>query len=258
MKLAQKNAIVTGGASGMGRLIATQLADEGANVAVLAPEEELLEEAATSLQREGNQTCALLCDVCNEQQIQQTIQEVKNRFGSIDILVNNAGIAGPTAPLQDVQLADWEKTLAINLTGAYLCSQQVLPGMIEQKSGRIVNISSMAGRIAFPLRGPYAASKWGLVGLTLAVAKEVGADGIQVNAICPGPVAGQRIDDVIASKAAEEGREVADVNAEFVDTTLPKRFVKQEDVANMVVYLCSDAGAAITGQALEISCGYAI
>src|SRR5262249_2937339 len=143
-------------------------------------------------------------------------------FGRIDVLVNNAGVIGPHAPVWQLRRADWDEVLAVNLTGAMLCCRAVLPGMIERRSGRVINIASIAGKMAYSLRSPYAVSKWGLIGLTLTLAKEVGAHDIQVNAVCPGPVAGERMRGIIARRAAEQGRPVEAVEREYLETTLLK------------------------------------
>src|SRR5439155_24241851 len=127
-------------------------------------------------------------------------------FGRVDILINNAGISGPTALAVNISRAEWDEMMAVNLTGPFLFSKAVLPAMMERQSGKIINISSVAGKIAYPLRSPYAVSKWGLIGLTRTLAQELGQYNIQVNSICPGPVAGERMQKIIERRAQELNR----------------------------------------------------
>jgi NAD(P)-dependent dehydrogenase (short-subunit alcohol dehydrogenase family) len=173
-------------------------------------------------------------------------------LGGLDALVNNAGIAGPTAACEDVALADWERTLAVNLTGQFLCAQRAIPLLKASANASIANLSSAAGRFGFPQRTPYAASKWGVIGLTKSLSIELGAFGIRVNAICPGSVAGPRIDAVFAHKAALRGVAPAVVRDEAIAKTSLKRLVSADDVANAIVFLASPLGANISGHALPV------
>jgi NAD(P)-dependent dehydrogenase (short-subunit alcohol dehydrogenase family) len=172
------------------------------------------------------------------------------------VLVNNAGIIGPTAPVAQVRRADWDEVLGVNLTGAFLCARAVLPDMTARRSGRIINIASIAGKMAYALRSPYAVSKWGLIGLTLTLAKECGPYNIQVNAVCPGPVSGERMRGIISRRAAELGQTVDEVERAYVGAAALGRMVEAEDVAAMVTFLASPAGRNITGQALDVTAGY--
>ena len=172
--------------------------------------------------------------------------------------MNNSGIQGPTAVVGDIALDDWNEVMAINLTGAFLCSKAVAPMMIDHGRGRIINISSIAGRIGYPLRSPYAVSKWGLIGLTLTLAKELGGSNVTVNAICPGPVEGDRMRKVIADRAEELGQSFEEAQQEYLDTTVLGRMVTQEDVAATAAFLAGDEGANITGQAIEVAAGYSL
>ena len=148
--------------------------------------------------------------------------------------------------------------MAVNLTGAFLCCREVLPEMIARRSGKIINISSMAGKMAYPLRSPYAVSKWGLIGLTLTLAGEVGPYQIQVNAVCPGPVDGERIRHVIQSRAAETGREYREIELDLVNKTALRHMVTADDVAGLVAFLASPSADNITGQAIDVSAGYGV
>ena len=171
------------------------------------------------------------------------------------MLVNNAGIAGPTANLEDCSPEDWRRTLAVNLDGAYLCTRRAFPIMKKAQSGSIVNLSSSAGIFGFARRTPYASAKWAIVGLTKSLALELGPFGIRVNCICPGPVEGARIERVIAAEAKASGRSPNEVRSTMVQYNALKTFISPHDIANMILFLCSPAGARISGQALPVD-GY--
>jgi NAD(P)-dependent dehydrogenase (short-subunit alcohol dehydrogenase family) len=179
-------------------------------------------------------------------------------FGRIDILVNNAGITGPTAPVTNQTRDAWDEVLAVNLTGAFLCARAVIPHMVERHSGKIINISSIAGKMAYALRSPYAASKWGMLGLSCTLAQELGPHNIQVNAICPGPTAGPRMTGVIAGRAKELGLTVEEVERTYVEGTALKRMVDPNHVAAAVIFFCSGDGNSITGESLDVSAGYGL
>ncbi|GIW78380.1 MAG: beta-ketoacyl-ACP reductase [Gemmatales bacterium] len=258
MNPSTKTAIVTGGARAIGKCISLTLARQGYNVVLAAPEKQDLEQTAYEIEQMGRRACAVLTDVSHENDVQNMVRRALDTFGTIDLLVNNAGIIGPTCPVIETSRADWDEVLAVNLTGTFLCCKAVLPAMIRHRSGKIVNISSIAGKIAYPLRSPYAVSKWGVIGFTMTLAKEVGQYGIQVNAICPGPVSGERMKRIIETRAAELQQTPEQVERTYLETTLLKRFIMPEDIANMVAYLAAPTGDAITGQTIDITAGYAI
>ena len=193
-----------------------------------------------------------VCDVADRAAVARTIDAVIATFGGLDTLVNNAGIAGPTAACEDIASADWERTLAVNLTGQFLCAQRAIPWLKKSPNPSIANLSSAAGRFGFPMRTPYAASKWGVIGLSRSLAIELGGYGIRVNAICPGSVAGPRIDSVFANKAAMRGVPAATVRDEALARTSLRRLVSADDIANAIVFLASPLGANISGQAVPI------
>ncbi len=258
MVLAGQVALVTGGGRAIGKCISLRLARDGADVCITSPDCDELEETAAEIRALGRRAEPLVADVTREDQMQTAVARASESLGPIDILINNSGIAGPTAAVGDVELDDWNEVLAVNLTGAFLTSKAVAPRMIERRRGRIVNISSIAGKIGYPLRSPYAASKWGMIGLTLTLAKELGPHGISVNAICPGPVEGERMQRVIEGRAAEIGKSVEEVHREYLQQTVLGRMVTADDVAATVAFLAGPEGANITGQALEVAAGYAM
>ena len=192
----------------------------------------------------------------NNATLEALVAKARDEFGPADILVNNAGIAGATARVDEISPESWNDTIAVNLTGAFFCARAVVPDMIERGSGRIVNISSVAGKIGYALRTPYAASKWGLIGLSRSLANELGEYGIRVNAICPGPVDGPRMQAVFEGRAAALKKSVDEVKETYLQTTALRRMVQPEDVATTVVFLASQAADTITGQALDVSSGY--
>lgn len=170
----------------------------------------------------------------------------------LDVLVNNAGIAGPTAPVEAVEPDALDATLQIDLASMFHCARRAIPALRASGGGAIVNLSSAAGRFGFPLRAPYAAAKWGVVGFTKSLSIELGPDGIRVNAILPGPVDGPRIRAVIAAKAKAAGISENEMTERTVATTSLRSFVTQQDIANMALYLASPFGATISGQAIAV------
>lgn len=258
MKLPDQAAIVTGGGQGIGKTIALSLAREGADVLVSGRHRETLENTAREIEKLGRRSVVAVTDVSQEPQVSTMVEAALQNFGRIDILVNNAGITGPTAPITNVSRDEWDHVFAVNLTGAFLCAKAVIPHMIERRSGKIINISSIAGKLAYALRSPYAASKWGMIGLSRTLAQELGPHNIQVNAICPGPTAGDRMRGVIAGRARELDQSEAEVERLYVESTALKRMVDPDHVAAMVVLLVSNEGSSITGEAIDVSAGYAL
>jgi NAD(P)-dependent dehydrogenase (short-subunit alcohol dehydrogenase family) len=254
--LKNKIALVTGGSQGIGKAISEKLLGVNAVVAIAALEDQALKEASAEFQSRGFRFKSYGADLSDDVQIDSLVSSVAWDLGPVDILINNAGITGPTLPVRDVPTADWDKTLNINLRTPFLLSRAVIPSMIERKSGKIINISSIAGKMAYPLRSPYAASKWGLIGLTLTLAQELGPYNIHVNVICPGPTRTEMIDSAIRARAEAAGVDVNVMFQEYVRATALKRMVLPEEVADLVLFLCSPQSNAITGQAIDVSAGY--
>ena len=249
-------AVVTGGGRNLGRQIALRLAHQGADVAVMSPDSEDLERVVSEIHGLGRRAHAAVVDITSEEEVRAGFAEIRHALGPIEILVNNAGIAGPTARIDEIAYREWQECLDVNLTGAFLCSQAVAAEMIERRCGKIINISSVAGKIGYPLRAPYAASKWGLIGLSLTLSKELGPFNVQVNTICPGPIQGPRIDAVIRDRAQEMEKSEEEVRQIYLSTMSLGRMVTMKDVADMVAYLASQAGDNISGQAIDVSAGY--
>ena len=236
----------------MGRKISLAFARKGYRVAVTGIEGN--EATAQEIRNLENDALARSLDLTKPSQVDAAVRRVMDEWGRIDVLVNNSGIEGPTAPLIDVSLEDWNRTLAINLTGAYLCNRAIAPHMMERKSGCIVHISSLAGLIALSLRAPYVVSKAAMSALTPTLAVELGPYNIRVNAICPGPVEGDRIRNVIKHRSESTGRSPEDFEQEYIETSVLNRMVQPEDIANMAVFLASPEANNITGQTIRV-CG---
>jgi NAD(P)-dependent dehydrogenase (short-subunit alcohol dehydrogenase family) len=240
----------TAAASGIGRAIADSCADHGARVHVCDISEELLEDCKAERPDFG----ASLCDVAEEAQVDRWFEDAGAMLGGLDVLVNNAGIAGPTAGVEDIDPAEWRRTVAVNLNGQFYCARRAVPLLKRAEAGAMINISSVAGRLGFAQRTPYAATKWAVIGFTQSLAKELGPDGIRVNAILPGVVEGARIDRVAAARAAVTGLGIEEVKRDMLSRVSLRRMVSAQDIANMALYLCSPMGRNISGQALSV-CG---
>ena len=258
MSLANQVAVVTGGGRGLGLACVRALARDGAALVVATPEHDERAAVVAELEAAGHEVLGTATDVTCEEDLQRMVQGTLERFGRIDILVNNAGVIGPTAAVQDVQRHEWDAVMEVNVTGVYLASRAVLPHLIARQSGRIINIASAAGQIGFPLRSPYAASKWAVIGLTKTLAIEVAGDGILVNAVCPGPIDGPRMDAIIDAKARTTGQPAEVVREQLQDETLLGRLIPAEHVADMVAFLASARAASITGQTLDVNAGYRV
>lgn len=247
-------ALVTGGGKGIGRHIALRLARGGLRVAVSGRDRDALEAVVSEIERQGGESKAFQLDVTEPEQVAATVCEIERHLGPVEVAVCNAGIAGPTAACEDISPDDWNKTLAVNLSGVFYTCRAVLPGMKAGGRGRIILISSTTAKRPVPNRLPYAATKMGMIGFGRSLAAEVGSYGITVNTICPGVVEGERWDRVAANFAAAEGISLEDVEARYKRESLLKRFVTPEQVADLVYFLCHE-GESITGQDINICAG---
>jgi NAD(P)-dependent dehydrogenase (short-subunit alcohol dehydrogenase family) len=256
MRLNGKVSIITGAGGGIGRTIALRFAAEGSAVVIAGPTEEKVHRVVKEIEASGGRARPAVIDVADEAAVKAMTAETLSGYGRIDILINNAGIAGPTALVHKLDLRDWERTMAVNLTGAFLCAKHVLPHLYERRSGSIVNITSIAGLRAYAFRSPYCASKWAMIGLTRTLAEEAGKFDVTVNAIAPGPVLGPRIESVIRNRATEMNLSYEEVEKQYVEPTALKRMVEESDIAAMALFLCSDEGRNITGETINISAGY--
>jgi 3-hydroxybutyrate dehydrogenase len=254
VKLRDRVALVTGGGRGIGRAIALAFAREGAHVAVTARTAAEVEAVATEVRGLGRNAVAEVCDVGEPAQVDDTVRRVTRRLGPVAILVNNAGIA-VSAKVLDTDDALWERHLRVNLTGAFLMTRAVLPGMLAARWGRVINIASIAGRQGYPYIAAYAASKHGLLGLTRALAQEVAPTGVTVNAICPGYVATELTWAGARRIHERTGRPYDDAVRALADHSPQKRLIEPEEVAALAVLLASDDARGVTAQAWNVDGG---
>jgi NAD(P)-dependent dehydrogenase (short-subunit alcohol dehydrogenase family) len=245
-----RRVLVTAGAAGIGLAIAQTFAAAGASVHVCDVDGQALAGLPAELPGAG----ATRTDVADSHAVDALFAELSLRWDGLDVLVNNAGVAGPTAPVEDISDADWERTFAVNLHGMFYCTRRAVPLLKRAGGGSIVNLSSSAGRFGFPLRTPYAASKWGVVGLTQSLAIELGPANIRVNAILPGIVAGERQERVIGAKAKALGIGPEEQRERMLSKVSLRRMVSAQDIANMILFIASPAGANVSGQSLSV-CG---
>ena len=257
MRLENRVALVTGAAKGMGRDICLTLAREGADLAVAAREIPPLEALKGEIEKFGRRALVVPCDVTDEAAVQGTVKKTIEVLGRIDILVNAAGVTGPVeTPVQDIRVEDFRSVLETNLVGTFLPTKHVLPGMIRQKYGKVVNISGTSGLRGYKYRAAYSSSKWALRGFTRTVALEVGSYNVNVNALHPGIVAGDRMDKLCRAKAAKRGWTPERVYQEYVDEMALRRVTVAQDIANAVLFLVSDESKNMTGQSMTVDGGW--
>src|SRR5438309_5793344 len=257
MKLADRIAVVTGAAKGMGRDICLTLAREGANLTIAAREVGPLEALGVEISAIGRRAIAVPTDVTDEAAVERLVTRARETFGRVDILVNAAGITGPIeTPVWEIKADDFDQVIAINLRGTFLPTKHVLPGMIQQRWGKIVNISGTSGLRGYKHRAAYSSSKWALRGFTRTVALEVGPHNINVNAVHPGIVAGDRMDRLCRDKARTRGWTEAQVRDEYVQEMALRRVTTADDVARAVLFLASDASRNMTGQSVTVDGGW--
>jgi 3-oxoacyl-[acyl-carrier protein] reductase len=245
MRLKDKVAIVTGAAQGIGRAVALGMGREGAKVVVADLQGEKARSVANELQNQGAQALAVEVDVASESAVKRMAQEVFGHFGRADILVNVAGIYFPKASVVDLSEQDWDRTMDINVGGNFLCCREFVPSMRTQKSGRIISLASGIGHYGMRQFSHYAASKAAVMGFVKALARELGPDGITVNAICPGSA---------NTAMPRQHRSEEEVMERLRSTPLP-HVLEPEDIAGPILFLASDAAAYITGQCYNVNCG---
>ena len=234
---------ITAGAGGIGRVLADGFASCGARVFVCDVDREALA---------GCPYPSMMADMETVEGCEGFVDAAVAQLGGLDVLVNNAGIAGPTARVEDVTPEALSRTLKIDLEAMFHCARRAVPALRAAGGGSIVNLSSAAGRFGFPLRSPYAAAKWGVIGFTKSLAIELGEDGIRVNAILPGLVAGDRIRRVLEAKAQARGWSFAEQEADALKNVSLRCYVTPQDITNMALYLCSPFGATISGQSMAV------
>ena len=249
-----KIVLVTGGSGGLGGALARGFARQGSRVVITGRRQEKLQDLADTLTRDGAQVLAIACDVTNREQVRSLGAEIVTRWGAVQILINNAGIAQAVS-FSDMSDKQWDGILATNLTGAYNCCKVFLPGMIQSKWGRIINIASTTAKVGYSHVTAYAASKHGLLGLTRSLALETARQGITVNAICPGYVDDERTHENASVMAQHTGRQISDVLTLFAASAPQKRLIDPDEVAALALLMASDQLRGMTGQAINVDGG---
>ncbi|MFT3989539.1 SDR family oxidoreductase [Aestuariivirga sp.] len=246
--LTGQRVLITAGASGIGHAIATLLVEQGARVAICDVSDAALAEAKKAL----SLPVAVKADVSSEADVDTMFVEIAKSLGGLDALINNAGIAGPTGGVDAITPEDWRRCLDICLTGQFLCARRAVPMLKAAGGGSIVNMSSAAGRHGYAFRTPYASAKFGVIGFTQSLAKELGPQNIRVNAILPGIVEGPRMDGVIRDRARQLNISHEEMTERYLEKVSLRRMVSPHDVAAMIAFLLSDMGRNLSGQSLGV------
>lgn len=254
MILDGRTAVITGGGRGIGAAIARALAGAGAAVLVAARNDAEVEGVAGSIVDAGGRAFATRCDVTDPNDISALARTAADRLGAVDILVNNAG-ASSSAPLHRLSLEEWNRLFAVNATGAFLCTQAFVPGMVERGWGRVINIASVVGLAGARYISAYAAAKHALLGFTRSIAAELAATGVTINAICPGYVDTPMTDASIARIVEKTGRPADEARAAILATSPQNRLIEPDEVAHMALSLCNEQARGINGQAIVIDGG---
>ena len=254
MSLQGRGAVITGGGRGIGQAIVSSLAGAGAAVVVSSRTAEQIESVAEVLTEAGCNAHAVVCDVTDPDQVRCLADQARQLVGPVQILVNNAGVAS-SAPLKNITLEEWNRLLTVNATGPFLCTQAFMPDMLASGWGRVVNVASIAGKVGAPYIAAYAASKHALVGFTRAVAAEVAAQGVTVNAICPGYVDTPMTGQAIANIAHRTGMSEEQALEQLRSYSPQHRLLEPLEVAHLVTSLCDPSAGGVTGQAIVLDGG---
>ncbi len=246
--MTRKTVLISGAAAGIGRCIAEAFIAEGAQVHIC----DLWPDAIAEFLTANPGATATQADVSITAEVDRVFAEFSEKYDHLDILINNAGISGPSAAVEDVATDAWDHCLAVNLSGAFYMTKHAVPLLKQAGGGSIINMSSSAGLFGTPMRSPYAASKWGLIGLTKTWAMELGPHNIRVNAVCPGCVSGPRIEGVIERDAKERGVNPEEIRDVYQRQSSMRTFVTAEEIADTVLFLASEKAGKISGQAMSI------
>ena len=243
-----QNVVVTAAGQSVGRAMAEKFLARGDNVHVCDIDGQLVEQVLAANPRLGGS----VCDVSDEGQVAGLFADARARMGPIDVLVNTVGISGPRGPIESLSLADWRATMAANLDSMFLTIRQAVPDMRRNRRGVIVNFSTGSTKTVMPFRSPYVASKAGVEGLTRALARELGPDNIRINAILPGMIDNERMRGVITRIAQQEGRTADEVEREALTFISMRTKIQPAEIADMVLFLCSDAALHVSGQMIGV------
>jgi len=248
ISLKDRRVLITAGASGIGLELTRAFSHAGCQVLIC----DIDTDALSAVKNELPNVLTVQSDVAHEASVKHLFTHANTLLGGLDILINNAGIAGPTGPVESLSKADWDQTLAVNITSQFLCAREAVPLLKASAHGVMLNLSSAAGHLGFAGRTPYSASKWAVVGFTKSLAIELGPFGIRVNAILPGAVDGPRIRAVIAAKAKTLGVPEQELTERHEKQAVLGRLISARDVANLALFAASDAAINITGQELAV------
>ena len=246
--IAGQRVLVTAGAAGIGRAIVECLAGQGARLFIC----DISEDALTEFRADFPGIEAVSADVADTDQVDRMFEKAADHLGGLDALINNAGIAGPTGAVEDIDPDAWRRCIDVCLTGQFLCARRAVPMLKAAGGGSIVNMSSAAGRFGYAYRTPYSSAKFGSIGLTESLAKELGPHNIRVNAIRPGIVEGARMDGVIRDRADQVGISFDEMKEDYLSNVSLRRMVSPHDVAAMIAFLLSNAGSNISGQSIGV------
>lgn len=238
---------ISAAASGIGLEISRTFKEAGAEIFICDIDLHALECAA----REGNLE-GVVSDVSVPDQASNFISQAAASMGGLDVLINNAGIAGPTARVEDVNVAEWRRTMDINISGHFYCTRAAIPFLRASRNSQIINMASVAGRLGYAYRTPYAASKWAIIGFTKSLAKELGPEGIRVNSVLPGIVNGPRTEGVIQARANALGITFDDMRQQYIMKSSLRKLVLPRDIANVMAFLCSPESEMISGQLINV------
>jgi NAD(P)-dependent dehydrogenase (short-subunit alcohol dehydrogenase family) len=241
--------LVSAGASGIGARIARAFAEAGSRVHVC----DIDRSAIDRLTGESPGITASMADASVPADVDRMFDDLRTTLGGLDVLVNNAGIAGPTGPIEEIEPSEWDRTIAVNLSSQYYFARRAVPLLKRSRAHpTLIAMGSVAGRLGYPLRTPYASSKWAVVGLMKSLAIELGPYGVRVNAILPGPVAGERMQGVLAARTTHLSVRADEIQSRQLDRISLRRMVTRDDVAAMALFLCSPAARNVSGQAISV------
>lgn len=246
--LAGRRVLVTAGAAGIGLAIVERLLAYGTRMFVCDVDDAVL----ASFVKSHPHAQAIKADVSSEADVDRMFAALRAAFGGLDVLINNAGIAGPTGAIEDIDPDDWRRCIDIDLTGQFLCTRRAVPMLKAAGGGSIINISSAAGRHGYAFRTPYSSAKFGIIGFTQSLAKELGPANIRVNAVLPGIIEGPRMERVIHDRATQLGVSYGDMEKTYLQRVSLRRMTSPHDVAAMIAFLVSDAGINISGQSIGV------
>ena len=251
LSLQNKKIIISAGASGIGWSTAKICLSKGATVYICDIESKYLKKVQKHPLNK-KKLFVYECDASNENQVSELFKKINKKTKKIDALINNVGVAGPTGSLEKLKSKDWERTIQVDVNSHFYFTKKAIPLIKKSRNGSIINISSTAGILGFPLRSPYAASKWAIIGITKTLAMELGKYNIRVNAVCPGSIKGKRMKRVIRDKAKFTKVSSKKIEKDFISMSSMKKWILEEDIGKMCAFLISDDSSKVSGQVISV------